>query len=186
MNKGLKLLLKIVGIVLFIVFVFFLIKQNTKSYSPEQTVSYEGENGLKLEIFYNSPYKKGRHIFGDLVPYNKVWRTGANEATTFVTNKDLMIDGSFLPAGKYTLWTIPKENSWKIIFNSKMYPWGIDLEGNAYRDPKFDTLILETNTNHLQNKVEQLAIYFEDTTDFVFLIITWDTTSVSIPIKEAS
>lgn len=184
MNKTLKLLLKIAGIILFLVLVFFVIRQNTKSYSPEQTVFYEGKNGLKLEVFYNSPYKKGRTIFGELVPYNKVWRTGANEATTFTTNKDIVVDGSFLAAGKYTLWTIPQKNSWKIIFNSKMYPWGIDLEGNAYRDSAYDALILETSTNTLHTTVDQLSIYFEETNAFVFLIITWDKTSVSVPIKQ--
>ncbi len=101
----------------------------TKAYSPEETVTYE-ENSLDLEVFYNRPYKKDRVIFGGLVPYGQVWRTGANEATTFSTNEDLLIDGSTLEAGKYTLWTIPMENSWKVIFNSKMYPWGINLDQN--------------------------------------------------------
>jgi hypothetical protein len=71
-------------------------------------------------------------IFGGLVPYGEVWRTGANEATTFTTNQDLLVDGSFLAAGKYTLWTIPGPESWKVIFNSKMYPWGIDTDKKPY------------------------------------------------------
>ena len=124
MNKAVKIILWILGILVGILLIFFLlvgpmIKKGTKKHSPEVTEIYE-KDGLNIEIFYSSPAKKDREIFGALVPYNEVWRTGANEATTFTTNKDLLIDGQTLPAGEYTLWTIPGEKSWQIIFNSKM------------------------------------------------------------------
>ena len=183
MNNSLKLVLKTLGISLLVIAViFFVVRYNTKAYSPEDTVSYTN-NDLTIEVFYNRPYKKGREIFGNLVPYDSVWRTGANEATTFKTNKDIMVDGSLLQKGEYTLWTIPKKKSWEIIFNNKMYPWGIDLNGKVYRDAKFDALIVEVPSNKLQETVEQFSIYFEQANDFVFMVLAWDRTSVAVPIK---
>lgn len=77
-----------------------------------------------IVIDYSQPSMKGREIYGGLVPYGKVWRTGANEATTFETDKDIMIEGKKLPAGKYALLTIPGEDEWTIIFNEKHEQWG--------------------------------------------------------------
>jgi len=183
MNNSLKLLLKILGISLLVIAViFFVVRYNTKAYSPEDTVSYTNSD-LTLDVFYNRPYKKGREIFGNLVPYDSIWRTGANEATTFKTNKDIMVDGSFLEKGKYTLWTVPKKESWEIVFNEKIYPWGIDLDGKVYRDPEFDALVVEVPSNHLQETIEQFTIHFEQANDFVFMILAWDHTSVAIPIR---
>ena len=183
MNQTFKTFLKIGGIIIALGVVLILIlRYTTKAHSPEDIVTYESGD-LTLEVFYNRPYKKNRVIFGDVVPYDEVWRTGANEATTFETNKDILIDGSPLPAGKYTLWAIPMKNSWKVIFNSQMYPWGINLDKEAYRDPEYDALILERPVNTLDNTLEQFTILFEETGEFVFLILAWDKTSVSIPIK---
>src|SRR5688572_14761372 len=106
----------------------------TKSFSPEGEVVFTKDN-LRIKVLYNRPYKKGREIFGSLVPYDKVWRTGANEATIFETNKDLSIEGKKLKAGKYTLWTIPGQESWTIIFNSEYGQWGINSKAEANRDP---------------------------------------------------
>ena len=80
--------------------------------------------GAQVSINYSAPSVKGRTIWGDLVPYGKVWRTGANEATTFETDKDIMIQGKKLPAGKYALFTIPGETEWTWIFNSVWDQWG--------------------------------------------------------------
>lgn len=184
MNSNTKLGLKIGGIVIFLALVLLLIfRYTTKAHSPEDTVTFN-QDGLKLEVYYNRPYKRDRDIFGNIVPYNEVWRTGANEATTFETNKDILVDGSKLKAGKYTLWTIPMENSWKIMFNSKMYPWGINLEKEAYRDPRFDSLVLERPVENTEIIREQFTILFEESGEFVDMILAWDNTSVSIPIKK--
>ncbi|MCH4821618.1 DUF2911 domain-containing protein [Gramella lutea] len=184
MNSNTKLGLKIGGIVIFLSIVLLLIfRYTTKAHSPEDTVTFN-QDGLKLEVFYNRPYKRDREIFGNIVPYNEVWRTGANEATTFETNKDILVDGSKLKAGKYTLWTIPMENSWKIMFNSKMYPWGINLEKEAYRDPRFDSLVLERPVEKTEIIREQFTILFEESGEFVDMILAWDNTSISIPIKK--
>jgi len=183
MKKYILLGLKILVVVMLIVLgKLFYDRYATKAYSPEETVTYE-ENSLDLEVFYNRPHKKDRVIFGGLVPYGEVWRTGANEATTFSTNEDLLIDGSTLEAGKYTLWTIPMETSWKVIFNSKMYPWGINLDQKPYREPEFDALVIEIPTEHLKETTEQFSIYFEKDHDLVDLTLSWDQTKVRIPIK---
>jgi len=100
-----------------VAFIGFMQLKNTKSFSPEEEVVFV-QGDLKITVFYNRPSKKGREIFGGLVPFNQVWRTGANEATTFESNKDINFDGQTLRAGKYSVWTIPRETTWTIIFNS--------------------------------------------------------------------
>ncbi len=97
-----------------------------------------------IVIDYSQPSVRGREIYGDLVSYGKVWRTGANEATTFKTDKDIMVNGKKLPAGKYALFTIPGEKEWTIIFNSEPKQWG------AYKyDEKKDVLQVKAkSTSH--------------------------------------
>ena len=77
-----------------------------------------------LKIVYGSPSVKGRTVWGDLVPYDEVWRTGANENTTFEVSKDIEISGQPLPAGKYGFFTVPGENDWTLVFNSVNSEWG--------------------------------------------------------------
>lgn len=185
MDKKYKTGLKIAGAVIVLVLIGLFFQRNfTKAHSPEDIVLYE-DDSLELEVFYNRPYKKERVIFGELVPYGEVWRTGANEATTFYSNKDLLVDGSYLPAGKYTLWTIPGEESWKVIFNSKMYPWGIDTDKKAYRDAEFDTLVLEVPVQEMKEEMEQFSIYFERANDLVIMNLAWDQTKVTLPLQTA-
>lgn len=162
---------------------YIIYKNNTKSFSPEDTVEYSS-GGLYLEVFYNRPYKKERQIFGGLVPYGEVWRTGANEATTFYTSKDILVDGSLLPAGKYSLWTIPMENSWKVIFNSEMYPWGITADEVPSRVPEYDVLVVETPVAHLKNPIEQFTIFFDEKQNFLLLNLAWDKTLIRLPILD--
>ncbi|MGY5849793.1 DUF2911 domain-containing protein [Salegentibacter sp. F14] len=184
MNSTLKTTLKIVGIILVLsAGIIYFLRTTTKTHSPEETVTFSKGN-LELEVFYNRPYKKDRVIFGELVPYNEVWRTGANEATTFSTNQDILVDGSELDSGKYTLWTIPMEESWKVIFNSKMYPWGINLEEKAYRDPQYDELVLEVPVRLSKTSIEQFTILFEEANDLIFMVLSWDKTRIVVPLKE--
>jgi len=91
--------------------------------SPRDSVSGV-VNGATITINYGSPSVKGRKIWGGLVPYNAVWRTGANEATRFTTTKDITIEGKTLPAGTYGFFAIPGEKTWTIIFNSVANQWG--------------------------------------------------------------
>ena len=116
MNTFLKRLLIILAIVTVGLFLYSYFVENllAKRLSPKDTVRFE-LNDTELEVTYNRPSKKGREVFGALVPFNEVWRTGANEATTFSTNKDLMIQGIYVPKGDYTLWTIPSDSTWNFI-----------------------------------------------------------------------
>ncbi|MGI0108304.1 DUF2911 domain-containing protein [Salinimicrobium sp. WS361] len=179
-RKGLAGLFVVLGVVMLI---YIIYKNNTKSYSPEDTVEYNSGD-LHLEIFYNRPYKKNREIFGGLVPYNEVWRTGANEATTFTTSKDILVDGSSLPAGTYTLWTIPMEDSWKVIFNSEMYPWGITADKLPSRVADYDVLTIEIPVRKLKNPIEQFTIIFEEQRKFINLNLAWDQTLIRVPIRD--
>lgn len=91
--------------------------------SPRDSVS--GKIGsAKVSVNYGSPSVKGRKIWGDLVPYGKVWRAGANEATTFTTDKAIKVEGKELAAGSYGVFVIPNENEWIIIFNKTPKQWG--------------------------------------------------------------
>jgi len=180
-----KKALKIIGIVLLILIIGgygvreYMISQ-TKKASPEETVTYV-KGDTELEVFYNRPYKKGRVIFGNLVPYGVTWRTGANEATTFETNTDLTIAGTALPKGKYTLWTIPGASSWDVIFNDKMYIWGVGSNG-ASRDPDKDVIIAKVPVQSTVETVEQFTIAFDEIGGQIYLSLTWDTTIVAVPI----
>jgi len=92
--------------------------------SPPATVSETLKDGIVLTINYSRPSLKNRTIGKDIAPYDKVWRTGANQATTFEINKAVKVEGKTLPAGKYSFYTIPGEKEWTIIFNKTWNQWG--------------------------------------------------------------
>lgn len=104
-------------------FSVFAIAQDKSMPSPRDSVSAK-VNGATITINYGSPSVKGRSIYGGLVPYDKVWRAGANEATVFTTDKDIMVEGKKLAAGNYALFTIPTATTWTIIFNKVAKQWG--------------------------------------------------------------
>ncbi len=177
-------ILVVLGIILIAVAIRMVLRQTTKIYSPEETISHTSSEQATYTVFYNRPYKKGRAIFGTLVPYGQVWRTGANEATTFTTDRDVLIDGSTLKSGTYSLWTIPNQDSWKVIFNGFQYDWGINMiDGTPARDPEYDVITLEVPVQHLLNPVEQFSIYFKEANGFSIMYLAWDTTAIAVPIK---
>jgi hypothetical protein len=184
MSKALKISLIIISsLVIICISGYYIMKTNTKKHSPEDLVTFE-KDSLKLEVFYNRPYKKGRQIFGELIPYGEVWRTGANEATTFKTNQDLMIEGSLLKAGKYSLWTIPNKTSWIIIFNEKMYSWGVNFsDGKASRVDKFDALKVEVPISKNLKTVEQFSVYFDEQFGTFNMFLAWDNIVVPLSLK---
>lgn len=189
MNKAVKIVLWIVGILAALVLIFMLVvgpmmKKNTKKHSPEQNITFT-QNDLQIDLFYSSPAKKGRVIFGELVPYDEVWRTGANEATTFTTNKDLLIDGKTLPAGKYSLWTIPGKESWQIIFNDHMYSWGVRWQDSkAMREAGYDKLIATAVVSESITSEENFTINVVETpTQALVLLFSWDQVVVPLPLE---
>jgi hypothetical protein len=134
--------------------------------------------GKTVTVDYSRPSMKGRKIMGGLVPYGEVWRTGANEATTLITAVDLNIGGTKVTAGKYTLWTLPSAGTWKLIINKQTGQWGTNY------DEKQDFARIDMQKKELSAPVEQFTISFdkkgEDTAD---LVMQWEQTSVSVPIK---
>lgn len=163
-----KLLKKIlIGIAVLTALIYFVaipyIHKEAKKFSPSKTAIVDLE-GSSVEVDYSSPSKKGRIIFGELVPYGKIWRTGANEPTTFVTTQQIKIIDKTLPAGRYSLWTIPNKETWKVIFNTEIPEWGVTrVDGNqTTHEAKHDYITVEVPARKLQEPVEDLSINFED------------------------
>jgi len=145
--------------------------------SPRDSVSGTVA-GSAIKIAYGSPAVKGRKIWGGLVPYDKVWRTGANPVTTFETSKDIQIEGKTLPAGKYSLFTTPGETEWKVIFNSQLGQWGIKNDGSANDDPSKDVLVVTVKSMKSKEFNERLT--FKIHNGFVLL---WENLAVPVKIK---
>lgn len=184
MNTFLKRILILLSIIALGLLLYSVFVENifSKRLSPKDTVKFE-LNDLKLKVFYNRPFKKERDIFGALVPFNEVWRTGANEATTFETNNTLDVDGMKLPKGIYTLWTVPKDTIWTVIFNSKQYAWGVDNEMKPMWDPNYDVVKIDVPVQKLNSYVEQFTIAFDNSTDNLSLTMAWDDVKVAVPLK---
>ncbi|MEX2235680.1 MAG: DUF2911 domain-containing protein [Cyclobacteriaceae bacterium] len=173
-------LIGIAAIAAIVAFIGFMQLKNTKSFSPEDEVVFE-QGDLTIKVFYNRPSKKGREIFGGLVPYDQVWRTGANEATTLETSRDLIIEGQTLKAGKYSLWTIPRETTWTIIFNSEHGHWGLNSKGEPNRNAQLDVLKIDAHAVRQEQEFEQFTIAFEKTGEDAEMVLIWDKTLVSVP-----
>lgn len=179
------LILSAIAVALIIVLVLvvnYVKTKRTKSFSPEDEVVYTDGN-LRVRVFYNRPYKKGREIFGGLVPYKEVWRTGANEATIFETNKTLLIEDKKLSPGKYSLWTIPDSLTWTVIFNSETGQWGINHKGEANRNPELDILTVPVHATTQNREFEQFTITFEKIGNEAEMVLLWDNTVVALPFS---
>lgn len=157
---------------------------HTKSFSPIDTVQYQDDNH-QIEVTYCRPFKKGRIVFPDLIPYDKIWRTGANEATKITTTTDLIINEKILPSGTYSLWTKPGRNNWEIIFNKEYGQWGLSsISGEANRNPDLDILSITVPVYHSKNDIEQFTIQFETWGEVIEMLLMWDHTIVVVPIKK--
>ncbi len=147
--------------------------------SPAATATAKLD-GSELTIHYNSPSMRGRVIMGGLVPYGKVWRTGANPATSFVTTGNLKIGRLDVPAGKYTLYTLPAEpgKPWELIVNKQTGQWG-----TVYKQD-MDLGRTPMHYTKLAAPQESMTISFENTTkDSTELHVKWETTDVSVKIE---
>jgi hypothetical protein len=112
---------------------------------------------LTVAIDYGQPHARGRAIVGGVVPYDRVWRTGANAATSFTTDVDLTIGGARVPRGQYTLYTLPTRAGWKLIINRQTGQWGTDY------DPKRDLARIDLRTRTLRDPVESFTIWLVPT-----------------------
>ena len=184
--KFLKWLLVIVVVLILAFFLFgkSYLTEHTKKNSPEKTATFN-KNGMDLSVNYSSPFKKDRVIFGELVPYDVVWRTGANEPTTFTTATDITVGGKSLPAGNYALWTIPGKENWSFIFNSEIPEWGVTILSGGKkttRNEETDVLQVTVPVKQLPQSIESLTIDFEEN-EQLYLSLAWDKTKVSVPIN---
>jgi hypothetical protein len=131
--------------------------------------------GKSIAVNYGSPSARGRKIMGGVVPYNKIWRTGANEATTFSTAADLVLGGTVIPKGAYSLYTLPSKSSWQLIINKKIPQSGLEY----YQ--KFDLARIKLKKRVLPSFIERLTISLKATSDRSgILTIAWEKTSLSV------
>lgn len=144
---------------------------------PSPLVIIDGEiEGKKLSVHYSAPAVKGRALWGDLVPYDVIWRTGANEASYVDLSQDVLVEGKTLAAGKYSIFTIPKENnSWTVVFNSQ---WELE-HGHFQYDEKFDVLRVEAAPILETESQERFSIDVETPG----LVIRWDKLTLPITIQ---
>jgi len=141
--------------------------------SPPATASGKIGNA-KITVNYGSPSVKGRKIWGELVPYGQVWRAGANEATTFETDKDVTVEGKNLPVGKYAFFTIPGEKEWTIIFNKVPDQWG------AFKyDQSQDALRVMAKPRKTAAFTERLVYEVTDKG----IVLRWENMEVPVAIK---
>jgi hypothetical protein len=145
-----------------------------KRASPHETVNATVD-GAKISVTYGRPYAKGRKIVGGLVPYGQVWRTGADEATTLVTDKDLMFGGTHVAAGTYTLYTLPGENGWQLIINKQTKQWGTEYSQCQ------DLARIPMKVTKTGSPVEQFTIAVNDTAAGGELKLTWENSEVTAP-----
>lgn len=146
--------------------------------SPTSIVSARYKDTY-LKITYSQPHKRGRIIFGNLVPYGQIWRTGANEATEITITRDILINNTLLKAGTYSVFTIPEKESWTIIINSDLGLWG------SYNyNSKMDVLRFTVPSQTLQGAVyEPFTIQIEQRNNVADLVLLWDSIRIQIPIQ---
>jgi Protein of unknown function (DUF2911) len=168
-----------VSLIILTVAVLAFAQQEDKSKRPSPPGTAEVTlKGKKITIDYSRPFLKGRHVGQELAPYGKVWRTGANEATTLTTEVALNIGGVKVPAGKYTLWTLPAEGTWKLIINKQTGQWGTNY------DESQDLARVDMQKSSLPHTVEQFTISFEKKGDTsANLNLDWENTRESVVVK---
>ena len=145
--------------------------------SPTQTIKQDF--GISaIELSYSRPGKKGRTIFGDVVPYGNVWRTGANQATTLTFGDEVTIGGTKIPAGKYGLLSMPGKDNWTLIITKQL-----DVTSPAAYKPENDVVRVTAKPVALSNNVETFTMEFANVTSgSCELHLMWDRTAVSVPI----
>jgi Protein of unknown function (DUF2911) len=140
---------------------------------PDTTKAAIG--GANVVVAYSRPLKRGRVIFGNVVPWNVVWRTGANAATMFTTDKDLVFGTTVVPAGKYTLWTLPTPTGAKLIFNSETGQWGTDYHSDK------DFAKVDLTTRQVSPAVDQFVIGVVPRGNGGLMRFSWDDREYSVP-----
>jgi hypothetical protein len=174
---------KRVAIVTFLAFTFttwcWAQQDKSKRPSPPASAECKFSDGKSIKVDYSSPRAKGRKIFGGVVPYGEVWRTGANEATTFVPNTNITIDGKDIPAGNYTLFTVPNQDKWTLIISKKTGEWGIPYPGEGDDLARLDMSVSKTSA-----PVENFTISFHEMGNGCHMYLDWENTRATVEIME--
>jgi len=154
-------------------------QQNKAPLSPLAHAQCKFSDGKTITVDYSSPRMKGRKIFGGLVPYGEVWRTGANDATTFVPTADVTVDGKDVPAGKYTIFTVPEQDKWTLIINKTTGEWGIPYKYESEELGRVPMQVSKTSA-----PVENFTISFNQSGSACTLQMSWENTQASVQISE--
>jgi hypothetical protein len=145
--------------------------------SPAESASCDLGGSKTIKTAYSSPRLKGRKMIGDHEPYGKVWRAGANEATTFVTSADVNVGGTAVPAGSYTLFVVPNVDKWTLIINKKTGEWGI-----PYKYESDELARVDMKLSQPPSKVEDFTIAYDKTATGCTMRMEWDMTRASVDI----
>jgi DUF2911 family protein len=159
-------------------------QDKSKRPSPPASADCKFSGGKTIKVNYSSPRAKGRKIFGAasdkaLVPFGEVWRTGANEATTFVTGANVTVGGKDVPAGSYTIFTIPTADAWTLVISKKTGEWGTDYPGE-----KEDLARMPMSVSKTAAPVENFTIAFDQAGGKCTLRLEWENTRASVDISE--
>jgi hypothetical protein len=154
-------------------------QDKSKRPSPAAKATFDLGSGKSITVDYSSPRAKGRKIYGELVPFGQVWRAGANEATTFVTTADIVVGSKPVPAGSYTIFTIPDKDKWTLIISKKTGEWGTDYPG-----PNDDLARINMKVSTLPSPVENFTISFDKAGAGATMNLDWETTRASVGITK--
>jgi hypothetical protein len=154
-------------------------QDKSKRPSPPAQAQCKLSDGKTITVDYSSPRMKGRKIFGGLVPYGEVWRTGANDATTFVTTANVSIDGKDVPAGSYTIFTVPEQDKWTLIVNKQTGEWGV-----PYKYEANELARLPMQASKTSSPVENFTISFNQSGSGCTLQMSWENTQASVQVSE--
>src|ERR1700688_560305 len=146
--------------------------------SPAASATCDLGGGTTIKSDYSSPRVKSRKIYGELVPSGEVWRTGANEATTFVASADVVVGGKTVPAGSYTIFTIPNADKWTLIINKKTGEWGI-----PYKYESDEVARVDMKVSQLPSPVENFTIAYDKSAGGCTMRIDWEKTRASVDIS---
>jgi hypothetical protein len=168
---------KRIAVAIGMIFTLSLLAACQRRPSPPASAACDLGGGRTIQTKYSSPRTKDRKIYGNLVPFGSIWRAGANEVTTFVTSSDVVLGGKTVPAGSYTIFTIPAADRWTLIINKKTGEWGIH-----YKYESDELARVDMNVSKLPALVENFTIAYDNSGSGCTLRMDWETTRASVDI----
>src|SRR5882757_7775638 len=168
---------KRIAFIIGMIFTLTLFTACQKRPSPLASATCDLGGGKMITTNYSSPRMKGRNIYGDLVPFGQVWRAGANEATTFVPSRDVVVGGTTVPAGSYTIFTIPAADKWTLIINKKTGEWGI-----RYKYESDELARVDMKVSKLAAPVENFTIAYDKSGGGSTLRMDWETIRAAVDV----